>query len=132
LAAQARGDYATASADYLSVVASQPGNYVAWYDLGVIAGRDGEAAQAAHDYSQAIAANPKYVPGLYNLALSEAAADPTGALGLYRRVVSLQPDNAEALFNEGLLLESTGQTALGIQDVAKAVDLDPSLGPKGS
>ena len=131
LAAQARGDYATASADYLSVLASQPGNYIAWYDLGVIAGHDGGAAQAAHDYSEAIAANPNYVPALYNLAVTDTASDPTRALSLYRRIVVLQPDDAEALFNEGLLLESTGQAALGRQDVVKAVDLDPSLGQKG-
>ena len=131
LAAQAKGDYAAASADYLSVLATQPGNYVAWYDLGVIAGHDGGVVQAAHDYGEATAANPDYVPALYNLAVVEAASDPARALSLYRRIVALQPDNAEALFNEGLLLESIGQTALGSQDVAKAVDLDPSLGPKG-
>jgi len=131
LAAQSKGDYATASADYLSVLAAQPRNYVAWYDLGVIAGHDGDPTQAAHDYDEAISADHDYVPALYNLAVSETGSDPSGALKLYQRVTALQPDNAEGLFNEGLLLESTGQVSSGKQDVAKAVDLDPSLQAKG-
>ena len=89
------------------------------------------SAQAVHYYSEAIAAKSNFVPALYNLAVSEAASDPTWELGLFRRLVALQPDNAEELFNEGPLLESTGQAALGRQDVAKAVDIHPSLGPNG-
>ena len=131
LAAQARGDDATASADYLSVVALQPGNYLAWYDLGVIAGHTGGEAEAIHDYSQAISAKPDYVPALYNLAASGASSNPTGALGLYERVISLQPKNADALFNEGVLLKASGHTSAGRQDLAKAVSLDPSLASRG-
>ncbi len=131
LAAQARGDNATASADYLSVVALQPGDYLAWYDLGVIAGHTGDETEAIRDYSQAISAKPDYVPALYNLATSEASSNPTGASGLYERVISLQPKNADALFNEGLLLKASGHTSAGRQDLAKAVSLDPSLASRG-
>ena len=127
LAAQKAGDLATASADYLHVVSRQPRNKLAWYNLGVIASHNGDTAGATHDYNEVIAADPNYVPALYNLAIVLTRSDPTKALGLYQRVLTLQPDNAEAHLNEGLLLESTGKMAAGEAQVARAVALNHSL-----
>jgi len=128
LAAQLKGDDAAASADYLAVIARQPGNYVAWYDLGVIAQKKSDAGSAAHDYDEALAANPNYVPALFNLAILETKLDPAKAATLYQQILALQPTNAGAHLNYGFLLESMGQTVAGKSEIAHALALDPSLG----
>lgn len=117
-----------ASADYLAVLDRQPANSLAWYDLGVISYHDGDLAQATHDYEEAVAAKPKYVPALYNLAVLLARSQPSRAMALYQEVLALQPGDASARYNYGLLLEAAGRTAAGKAEIARAIAMQPSLG----
>ena len=127
LAAQRAGRYAQADAAYLDVVRLDHVNVYAWYNLGVIAEHRGDASAASYDYRQAVAADPRYVPALYNLATVQAATNPAAAVLAYEAVVKLAPNDAAAHFNLGLALEATGQGAQGRAEIARAVALDPGL-----
>ena len=127
LAAQRTGRFAQADAAYLGVVKLDHANVYAWYNLGVIAEHRGDASTASYDYRQAVAADPRYVPALYNLATVQAATNPAAAVLAYEAVVKLAPNDAAAHFNLGLALEATGQVAQGRSEIDRAVALDPGL-----
>lgn len=124
---EVNGNEAQAVVDFLAVVKTDPRNQIAWYNLGVIAGRNKQSNQAVRDYRAALGGDPHYVPALYNLAVLEAPAHPAQAVVLYRQVVRLQPKMAAAHLNLGLALESLGQQAAGEAQIASALALDPTL-----
>jgi Tfp pilus assembly protein PilF len=121
------GNNALAVADFLTVVKADRKNYVAWYDLGVIAQRNGQATLAANDYLSSLAGNRKYVPALYNLAILETAKQPQAAATLYQDAITADPNNADAHLNYGFVLEKLGQQLAGEEQIAYAIKLDPSL-----
>lgn len=121
------GNEAQAVVDFLMIVKTDPRNQIAWYNLGVIAGRNGQSNQAERDYRAALGGDPHYVPALYNLAVLEAPAHPAQAVVLYRQVVRLQPKMAAAHLNLGFALEALRQQAAGKAQIASALKLDPSL-----
>ena len=121
------GKKAQAVVDFLAVVKADPHNQVAWYNLGVIADRNGQANQAISDYRTALLGDAHYVPALYNLAGLEAPAHAAAAVQLYQEVVQLQPKMAAAHLNLGFALESLGQQAAGKAQIASALQLDPAL-----
>lgn len=121
------GQYAAAVADFLAVVKTDPKSQIAWYDLGVIADRDNETSQAERDYRAAIAADPTYVPALYNLAALLAPTEPHEAIPLYRQAVAQKPNDADARLNLGFALLATGQKAAGRAQLAEAIKLNPKI-----
>ena len=76
------GNDARAVVDFLAVVKADPRNHIAWYNLGVIADRNGQASQAVTDYRSALVGDAHYVPALYNLAELEAPAHAPEASAL--------------------------------------------------
>jgi len=131
LAAEADGNRALAVADLLDVVKQDPRNKFAWYDLGDLAGRAGQPAQAAADYRRALGIDPGYVPALYNLAVLETAGTPADAAALYQRVLRAAPGDAAAHWNLGHVLRTLGRTSAGDAQIATALRLDPSLADRG-
>lgn len=131
LAAEASGNRALAVADFLAVVKQDPRNKYAWYDLGDLADRAGQPAQAAADYRRSLGIDPGYVPALYNLAVLETATAPADAAALYQRVVRSSPHDAEAHWNLGYVLRTLGQASAGDAQIATALRLDPSLAGRG-
>jgi Tfp pilus assembly protein PilF len=125
--AEATGDNAQAVIDFLDVVKADPGNKLAWFDLGVMAHQAGEDTSAIRDYQSAISADPTYFPAIYNLAILETAKDPTGAEQLYQNALVVNPGSADAHLNIGFLLISLGKATDGDAQIAKAITLDPSL-----
>jgi tetratricopeptide (TPR) repeat protein len=119
-----------AVADYLAVVKRDPSNKLAWYDLGVIAHQAGQDTEAAKDYQAALAADPHYVPALYNLAILKTATDPKTAEQLYETAAEVEPKNAKVHLNLGFVLKMLGQDAKGNAEISQAVKLDPSLAPR--
>lgn len=112
---------------YEQVVKVQPKNVFAQYDLGVIAQQQGDNATALADYGAALAANPRYVPALYNQATIYGATDPPLAISTYRHIIVLQPVAPTALLNLGLLEVKQGEPKRGVDDLASAVAQDGTL-----
>jgi tetratricopeptide (TPR) repeat protein len=113
---------------YKSVIALDPGNKYAYYNLGLIHQTRGAYPLAEGEYRGVIAIDPEFVPALFNLAVLQAErGEPEEAIDLYRRVLVIQPDNAAAHLNLGFALLDAGQRAEGKAELQQAVDLDPTL-----
>ena len=127
LTAQASGDSAQAITDYNDVVAKDPSNKFAYYDLGVIYQQRNDIANATKEYRRALVIDPGYKPALYNLAIIETNTNPLGAIALYQQLLQLNANDVNVNFNLGLLLYDQGQHAQGDTYLNKAIKLDPAL-----
>jgi tetratricopeptide (TPR) repeat protein len=129
LDAHVAGDLDTAIAAYNAVLASEPQNKYAQFNLGLIDQSRGNLDSAENHYRLAISADPEYVPALFNLAtVRTALAYPLDAISLYRRAIAVQENYAGAHLNLGLLLRQIGLTDESDAEIAQAVELDPSIG----
>ncbi len=133
--AQKAGKLDDAIKDYHAVLAIEPHNPYAFFDLGVIEQNAGRLDNAEADYREAIQISPKFVQALFNLATVRAKrGDNADAAKLYRDVIALAPNDAAAHLNLGFALRATGDTKNSNAELQKAVDLDPALAtriPKG-
>ena len=112
---------------YVQIIKLDPLNQYAYYDVGVVYQSAGQTSDAASAYEKALAINPGYVPALFNLAgIDSSDAAPT-AVALYQILEQLNPNSADPYFNLGLLYIHMGQKALGESQLAKAVQLNPTL-----
>lgn len=128
LKAQAQGNNDAAKRTYEALVAKDPNNKLAYYNLGVIAQQAGDDAEAEKQFRKTVELDPKYGPALYNLAI---LVDKTGrsqeAVNLYAKAVEANPNDASAHFNLGLLLQRLGRTEQGIKEINTAIKLNPEL-----
>jgi tetratricopeptide (TPR) repeat protein len=125
-----QGDLSDAAELFNKVIAVQPNNHVAYYNLGVIAQQQQNTAAALTQYGRALAINPRYVPALFNEATIYTTSDPTRAISVFRRVVALQPVAPTAYLDLGKLEISHGQPKRGVKDLATALTQDSSLLPQ--
>ena len=56
-----------------------------------------------------------------------AASDPARATILYKRVIAIEPKDADAHLNLGFALQALGKVAQGNAEITKAVRIDPAL-----
>jgi tetratricopeptide (TPR) repeat protein len=124
---QQEGKYSDAAQLYQQVIATQPGNLYAQYDLGVVRQATRDSVGALSAYGAALTINPKYVPALYNEATIYATTDPVLAISLYRQIVGLQPIAPTAYLNLGFLEIKHGAPKQGARDLATAVKQDSAL-----
>jgi tetratricopeptide (TPR) repeat protein len=123
-----RGNTNAAEQLFAQAVAERPNDPVGHYDLGTAYEREGNTRLASAQYVRAIAASPTYVPALYNEAGLLATRNRPLALFYYHRVVRLRRSSAVAWLKLGLLEYAVKVLrARGVQDLARAVRLKPSL-----
>jgi tetratricopeptide (TPR) repeat protein len=128
LQAHAEGRIDEAVELYKEVIAVDPENQYAWYNLGLIHQQRGSANLAEDEYRKALEIDPGFVPAMFNLAILLSGIGETDeAVELYRGVIALEPDNASAHLNLGFLLLDTGQRKEGRAELGQAVALDPTL-----
>jgi tetratricopeptide (TPR) repeat protein len=127
LTAQTQGHVDVATKDYQQVLALDPANKYAMYDLGFIAQQAGQAAQAEKDYRQALNVDPNFASALFNLAILRTQPAPQEAVDLYRHAVTLNPKDAASHLNLGFLLVSLGQRDEGSAELRLATGIDPKL-----
>ena len=135
IAAFSQGNYNEARSDYKAVLKDDPSNKyglnkIAWYDLGVLDQKAGDAAAARSEYQQALLIDPKYPNALYNLAVLETSTSPANAVSLYRQALALAPTNPNIRWNLGLLLYRRGHTAQGVALLKSAIKIDPGIAVK--
>lgn len=128
LKANADGDTAAAKRNFEALLAAEPMNKLASYNLGVLAQQAGDEKAAAEGYTRTLEVDPNYEPALYNLAiLTNKQGDAQGAAALYERALKADPTDANAHYNLGLLLRRLGDPARGAAEIGEAIRLDPSL-----
>jgi len=84
-------DYAAAEPLLKKVVAGDPKNYQAWFDLGFVYNGLGNAAESIVSYRQAVAAKPDLFESNLNLGLSLAKAGQADAEQYLRTATTLKP-----------------------------------------
>jgi Tfp pilus assembly protein PilF len=128
LQAVIQGNTAKATTKFREVVAIDPKNKLAYYNLALIEQNAKAVTAAETDYRKTIAIDPNYAPALYNLGIIRAdAGAPVEAIGLYRQATVADPTFARAFLNLGLLLFDNGDPAGAATALSKAVQLDPTL-----
>ena len=127
IAAQEVGKYPAATADYNKVLAAQPTNADALFDLGDVEQFQNLNTAAVSHYQAALAVDPNFVAAMYNLATLVSSSSPVEAESLYRHVIRLAPKYADAHFNLGFVLISLGRKVAGRAQINRGVALDPSL-----
>jgi tetratricopeptide (TPR) repeat protein len=117
-----------AAKDYFEVLANDPKNKFAFYNLGQIARTQNKLAIAEGYYRSALEADPNYGPALFGLGVVRQAFNSVQeAVDLYTKDIAIEPTNAAAHYNLGILLRIQGKTAQGDAEIARAIQLDPKL-----
>ena len=114
--------------DYFEVLANDPKNKFAYYNLGQIARAQNKLAIAEGYYRSALETDPNYGPALFGLGVVRQAFNSVQeAVDLYTKDIAIEPTNAAAHYNLGILLRIQGKTAQGDAEIARAIQLDPKL-----
>jgi Flp pilus assembly protein TadD len=127
LAAQGSGHNDEAAQHYHNVLAHDPHNQYAYYDLGVIDQNAGRTAQAEQEYRQALQIDPNMEGALFNLAILVTKKAPDEAVTLYQKAIAVQPRNAAAHLNLGYVYHDTGKADAARAEFDTAVKLDPAM-----
>ena len=128
-AEQALGRTEDAEQAYSQVLAADPGNELANYNLGVIEHKKGNGDKAEAYYRKALSSDPNFIPALFNLAIRrEEVGAPDEAEDLYRKIIGLDAGMAKAHLNLGfVLLRKLDRQDEGKQEILKAIELDSTL-----
>jgi tetratricopeptide (TPR) repeat protein len=111
-----------------TVLARNPGAWVAQNGLGSWYGRQGKDDAALECFEEAIRLKPDYAMAHDNLGLAwERRGDLARARASFARAVDEHPTYADAHANLGRVLAKTGDLAGGIAHLREAVRLRPAL-----
>lgn len=128
LRAQSSGNMQQAIRDFAAAASKEPTSPLPYYNIGVIYQEYlKKPSEAATYYEKALHADAKYKSALFNLAVLNTSTNPQTAINFYNRLLAINPNDPNVLFNLGLLLIGGGHTTQGEADVQKAVALNPAL-----
>src|SRR5205807_88446 len=99
LKAHRAGNVVEATKDYHEVLAHDPNNKFAYYNLGLIDQLASRAIEAEANYRSALKIDPDFTAALFNLAILRTNPAPQEALALYRHVLAVKADDAAAHLN---------------------------------
>jgi Tfp pilus assembly protein PilF len=109
------------------VIATEPGNYQAWYMLAGLTFQQSRAPEALVAAEKAASLNPKSAES-FNLkgAVLRALSRGDEALESFSTALKLQPGNADLWLNRSSVLGDMGRTEEALADVDKALKLKPT------
>ena len=100
---------------------------IAYYNLGVVNQNNGRVPVAVIDYRNAVKLDPTFASAWYNLAIALTKSNPTEALAAYNKILSIKPNDANSLFNSGLIMYGQGDTAGGVARIKQAIAINSAL-----
>jgi tetratricopeptide (TPR) repeat protein len=127
LAQAERKQWSAARGSFQKVLAISPGNFYADYDLGWIAQRRGNPGEAVSYYRKCLAVNAAYTPAMYNEAILLEPSHPRQAIGMYQKIVSINPKAATAYLRLALVQAEQGDITDAKANYVKAVSIDHAL-----
>ena len=108
-------------------VQSNPQNYRAWYQIGLLAG-PGDPAGAQAAYEKAVAIQPNYSPGQRELGMILFQQKNYGAAAVrLEKAIALGLSDAHLYNFLGICYVRTKRAAQGVQQYQRALALDPNL-----
>jgi tetratricopeptide (TPR) repeat protein len=120
------GDIPAAMEQWRKVSELIPQDPAADFNLGRLAARQGDFADARLRLTRTVVAHPGFAPGWFELGKVNAEQrDYAAALEDFGRVLKYEPRDASAWFYSGLTLAMLGRRAEAIQHYRQAVGLDP-------
>ncbi|MFI2458232.1 tetratricopeptide repeat protein [Streptomyces sp. NPDC019539] len=120
-------DFEEAEATFERVLEMEPGNKLAWYNVGVVAARDGRPADALEAYDRELKIDPLFTSALFNQAVLLESSDPERSIALLKLAITLNPQAARAHFQLGDTLARKGRDGQARDAYRRAVAVDPSL-----
>ena len=113
--ALAAGDVAEAAASFAAALERNPDSIEARVNLGTALHQLGREREAAAAFSEVLNRQPDNRAALFNLAAIAEPRQPEVAMDLYRKLLEMAPDDAEAHLRLGRLLAAAGdqQAAAG-------------------
>jgi tetratricopeptide (TPR) repeat protein len=112
--------------ELLAALRSRPDDYFSHYGLGNLHLGRGELAQALAAFETALILQPDFVPGLVNIAMTQAQlGEADAAEASLRRALEIEPANAAAQFNLGLLLLERGDDRQAEEHLRAALEAAP-------
>jgi tetratricopeptide (TPR) repeat protein len=120
-------NWSAATTTFQKVLAINPANVYADYDLGWIAQSRGNSNEAISYYTKCLAANATYTPAMYNEAILLESSHPQQAIAMYQKIVGVDPKASSAYLRLALVQAEQGDTAAAKANDAKAVSIDPAL-----
>lgn len=130
-ALQQQGKLAEAARLLRSVTKEQPGNFDAWYYLGLIRLQQQDWPEAIRVFTRALAARPapqQIAAANFNLGLALRAANRLEeSVAAYASVLAIDGRNAQVHHNQGNVLLQLNRFAAATERFQKAVALEPEL-----
>jgi tetratricopeptide (TPR) repeat protein len=120
-------NWSAATTTFQKVLAINPANVYANYDLGWIAQSRGNSSEAISYYTKCLAVNAAYTPAMYNEAILLESSHPQQAIAMYQKIVSVDSKASSAYLRMALVQAEQGDTAAAKANDAKAVSIDPAL-----
>jgi tetratricopeptide (TPR) repeat protein len=120
-------NWSAATTTFQKVLALNPANIYADYDLGWIAQSRGNSNEAISYYTKCLAANAAYTPAMYNEAILLESSHPQQAIAMYQKIVRVDSKASSAYLRMALVQAEQGDTAAAKANDAKAVSIDPAL-----
>jgi tetratricopeptide (TPR) repeat protein len=121
-------DWAGATTTFRDVLAINPGNVYALYNLGVIGQTNGDSSGAIRYYDKALEASKSYTPAMFNKAILLEKSAPQQAIALYQQIIGINPQASTAYLRLAFVDAEQGNLGAARVADAKAIALDPSLG----
>jgi Flp pilus assembly protein TadD len=130
IAAEGRGDWKSAIAEFERIVAlnpPEPKGSTARYDLAIAYANAGRNDDAARELRAAIALDPSFLAAMANLiSVDLARGDVSEARLIADRFVTLNPASARALYSRGIIALQMGDAVIAREDFGKLLHVNAS------
>jgi Tfp pilus assembly protein PilF len=125
-----RGDYTGARRAFERLLAVEPDDYTAHYNLGILSAKDRDWEQAAIQLRAASHIDPNAADAYSALGgVGLQRGDLSGAADALRKAIRLRPKFASAHYNLGLVLVKQQKRAEAANEFREALEADPQFTP---
>ncbi len=111
-------------------MASNPGAWAAYNNIGMIREREGKNDEALPMFRKSLETNPRYTSAMLNLGGALLIiGDVQGAIEQCRNALAIEPDNVSGYANLGMALVQAGRGDEAVAALKRALELDPDDTP---
>ncbi len=120
-----RKDYTSARAEYEKAVAVDPSFASGFYQLALIAKKDGDLKKAENYYRDAVTSDPTHYKSWYGLGtLYSEMGNNTKAIESLKMSISINASYEKSYYILGKVYESQKNTSQAIQNLKKAIEVN--------
>ena len=122
-------DWLAARAAYQEMLKTDPGNALAWANLGAVEQQTGRVSEAIECFNKAVQHNPQLAQSWSALGLLHAGKGDTYlAISMFTRAIHEDPEDARAPNFLAIALKSLGWRDAAEMELIRALELNPTYG----